>query len=282
MPASMHKTDTATSLQHGYTWRDVDRVLGLSRHVVTRLIRSGFVTPARGPRREYRFTFQDLVVLRAAHALVQENIAPARILRALRALRAKLPQEAPLTRLSIRAVGNEVVVCDGNAQWVPDDGQYVLQFDIAAPGGRVAFLEPRSAPRPVPVDWFARALELEASDPHAACEAYVKAIEADRTLRDAYVNLGCLLHERGLLARALDTYRAALANCPRDAVLLFNLAVVEEDLDDAVAAVLHYRDALKLDPRMADAHYNLARLHERQGAQQEALRHWNAYRRLSR
>ena len=53
-----------------YSVRDVERLLRLSPDTTRNLIRAGFVTPARGTRREYRFSFQDLIVLRAARALI--------------------------------------------------------------------------------------------------------------------------------------------------------------------------------------------------------------------
>jgi tetratricopeptide (TPR) repeat protein len=43
-----------------------------------------------------------------------------------------------------------------------------------------------------------------------------------------------------------------------------------------------YEQCLQLAPDMADAHYNLASLHEQLGNRQKALRHLNAYRRLQR
>jgi tetratricopeptide (TPR) repeat protein len=266
-----------------YTWRDIDRLLGLSRHVVTGLIAAGFVTPTRGRRNEYRFTFQDMVVLRAAHGLVAANIPPARVVKALRALRAKLPPTVPLAGLSICAVGNAVVVREGTSQWIPDDGQYLLQFDVAARGGHPVFLaRGASIPAAPKIDWFHRAVELEEVDTPAAIDAYRKAIDDNPALCDAYINLGYLQHERGDLAGASDTYRAAIQKCEPSSLLLFNLAVVEEDQGLAEAAAIHYRNALALDPTLADAHHNLARLYERQGAQREALRHWSAYRKLSR
>ena len=56
-----------------FSVRDVERVLRLSRSTVQGLIKVGFVKPTRGPRREYRFTFQDMIVLRAARALQQAS-----------------------------------------------------------------------------------------------------------------------------------------------------------------------------------------------------------------
>ena len=268
----------------GYSLRDIERLLGLSRAVVGGLIEAGFVAPTRGRHREYRFTFQDLVVLRAAQELSQANIPPARILRSLRRLRAKLPEQAPLAGLRIVAVGDMVVVREGQTEWQPDDGQYVLRFDVAGAGGRLAFIDSGSRSRPSAprVDWFARGCELESTQPEAAMDAYRRALDDDPANVDAYVNLGRLLHERGKLAQAALVYRQAIDRCGPDSTLLFNLAVLQEDLGEPASAIEHYRAALDAAPELADAHFNLARLYESRGAQREALRHWSAYRKLTR
>jgi len=255
-------------------------MLGLSRSVVSGLIAAGFVKPVRGARREYRFSFQDLVVLRAAHALTRADISPSRILRALRTLRAKLPLDVPLAGLSVRAVGNAVVVREGAAEWRTEDGQYVLQFDVTNRGGNLAFLAPPVA-QPPEEDWFERALSLEQDQPAKACDAYRRAIDADPGHREAYINLGCLLHERGALHEARTTYREGLSACGPDPMLIFNLAVLEEDLGALDVAKRRYLEALALRPDLADAHFNLARLYEGSGAHKEALRHWSAYRKLA-
>ena len=46
-----------------YTTRDVARLLGLSEAQVRSQAR-GYLAPDRGPRNAYRFSFQDLVLLR--------------------------------------------------------------------------------------------------------------------------------------------------------------------------------------------------------------------------
>jgi tetratricopeptide (TPR) repeat protein len=266
----------------GYTLRDVGKLLGLSRSVVNGLIEAGFVKPERGRRREYRFSFADLVVLRTAQALSQAKIPAARILRSLRRLRAQLPERAPLAGLRIEAVGDTVVVSEGESQWQPDNGQYVLQFEVASPGGRLAFLDPEPATQPPRGDaWFERALALEATQPGEACAAYRRALDADRSDCDSYVNLGRLLHERGKLKEARAVYARGLEHCGNDATLLFNLGVLQEDLAEPRAALDSYRAALDSAPDLADAHFNLARLCASEGLKQEALRHWSAFRRLT-
>jgi tetratricopeptide (TPR) repeat protein len=267
----------------GYSLRDVGKLLGLSRAVVVGLVDAGFVTPARGPRREYRFSFPDLVVMRAAQGLSAAKIPPARILRSLRKLRAQLPERMPLNGLRIEAVGDAVVVSEGERQWQPDDGQYVFQFQVAAPGsGGIAFFvaPPRAKTHDADAE-FERALELESSDANAACEAYRRVLQHDASNCDAYVNLGRLLHERGKLREAESTYREGLDHCGAHATLLFNLAVLQEDLRQPQAAAQTYRTALEAQPDLADAHHNLARLCANLDLKQEALRHWSAFRRLT-
>jgi len=266
----------------GYSLRDVVKLLGLSRSIVGGLIEAGFVTPARGPRRELRFSFQDLVLLRAAQGLVEAKIPSTKILRALRKLRPQLPDQMPLAGLRIAAVGDDVVVNEGNAQWRPEDGQYVFGFQVENEGGQLAFLAPAEKPRPASnATWFEQGLALEADDVEHACEAYRNAIAADRRDLGAYVNLGRLLHEQGRLKEAEAVYREGRRSCGPDGTLLFNLGVVLEDLGRTRESIESYRAALASAPDLADAHFNLARLYETQGKRQDAVRHLSAFRKLT-
>src|SRR5689334_6572008 len=126
---------------HSYGVGDVERMLNLSRSTIRGLISRGFVAPARGPRREYRFSFQDLLVLRTARALVQAKVPPRRIGRSLTALRRQLPQSIPLSGLTICAVGNDVVVRKGANRWQAESGQYLLELDVSVTGESLRIVE---------------------------------------------------------------------------------------------------------------------------------------------
>ena len=271
-----------------YSVRDVERVLRLSRSTIQGLIKGGFVAPTRGPRREYRFSFQDLIVLRTARALTQAKVPGRRIRRSLEDLREHLPETAPLSGLSIRAIGDRVVVRDGKAHWQVDDGQYVLELDVSVDHGELRVVERREpiadpANEPAasePHDWFSEGLELENVDPRAAQEAYRRAVDDDPQNCDAWINWGRLLHEHGGKREAESIYQRALSACGPDPLLMFNLGVVLEDLGRQNAAVDAYHTALEEDPDLADCHYNLARLYESLGRPQHAIRHLGQYRRL--
>ncbi len=272
-----------------YNLRSVQTLLGLSRRVVTGLIAAGFVQPSRGPRNEYVFSFRDAVLLRTAHRLQAAQIPPRKILRSLASLRRQLPAELPLTGLRISAVGSDIAVRDGAAQWAAETGQMLLDFEVAPQQASVAFLERLTGEPPTPdadsehdaPGWFAQGVALEARADAAGAEAaYRAALTLDLGYRDAYLNLGVLLADAGRWPEAVALYDVAIKQLPADAMLHFNRAVALEDGQRWADALAAYQQSLRLDATLADAHYNAARLHERLGQAQQALRHFSAYRRL--
>ena len=266
-----------------YSVQDVERVLRLSRGTIRGLIQVGFVKPSRGARREYRFSFQDLIVLRAARALIDAKVPRRRIRAALDDLRRHLPEEAPLSGLSISAVGEQVVVREGHNHFQVHDGQYLLGLDIEIDHGELRVVEhkPRAPEEPASENWFARALDLEGTDVAAALVAYERATKEDPEDVSAWTNWGRLLHEQGRTAEAERVYRRAQEHCEGDAVLMFNYGVLLEDLGRAGPALEAYMVAIGSDPTLADCHYNLARLYEAAGKPQHAIRHLGQYRRLT-
>ncbi|GAP36242.1 tetratricopeptide repeat protein [Piscinibacter sakaiensis] len=283
----------------GYTLRQIEEMLGLRRSSVLGLVRAGFVSPGRGPRNEYRFGFQDVVLLRTAHHLRAAQVSPRRMLQALRELRRRLPASVPMTGLRIQAVGSQVAVREGGGgAWRPDTGQWLMDFELSERNGQVHVLAhrpvvPMSAgpgPSATPPDpagedvaaGFARAEALEDSDPAAAEAAYRAVLDRDPAHAHAALNLGALLCEVGRADEACRLLDAAIARHPDDALLHFNLAIAREDSGQPAPALAAYERALALDGDLADAHYNAARLHEAAGDARAALRHLAAYRRLQR
>ena len=266
-----------------YSVRDVERLLQLSPATTRGLIRAGFVSPQRGPRREYRFSFQDLIVLRTARALLEAKIPARRIHRSLESLRRELPESVPLSGLAISALGDHVVVRDGGSRWQAESGQYVLGLDVTLENGVLHVVEHKPAPEAAVAplaSGFAQALALETTDPHAAISAYSSVVESEPDNLAAWTNWGRLLHEQGDLHKSLEVYEQAVVRAGADAVLLFNRGVLFEDLGDTGAALESYQRALEDDPDFADCHYNLARLYESIGKAQQAIRHLGQYRRL--
>jgi len=272
----------------GYTVADVAQLLKLAPAQVRAFARDGFLSPGRGPRGDFRFSFQDLVVLRAAKDLAAARIPARRIRRTLKRLRQDLPRGRSLAELRITAEGERIVVRDGETAWNPDSGQVVIDFHVrdlatrAAPIARRTARAAQAAAADYDADgWYELGLELEAVAPQEARDAYRRALELDPHHADAHVNLGRLLQEKNLTEEAETHYRAALAASPAHATAWFDLGTALEDLRRASDAVDAYRRAIHADRRMADAHFNLARLYEKAGKKAAALRHLGIYQRLT-
>ena len=223
--------------------REVEKLLRLPRRTIHGLVKAGFVSPERGPRQSYLFSFQDLIVLRTAQALAAANVPAKRIARSLRELRRSLPQSMPLSGLSIGAVGERVVVKEGASRWQAESGQYLLAFEGDPAAGQLKVVQPQAT-------------------------------------AEEQIDRGYDLHEAGKLEEAEAAYRKALDDVGPDALLFFNLGVLLEDMERSAEAAESYQAALQLDPLMADGHYNLALVCEQLGRPQEAIRHMAQYRKL--
>lgn len=279
---------------HAYDSKDLERLFGLPSSAVRALARAGNINPVRRAGRLH-YSFHDLVVLRTASALRAAKISSHRINKTLHELRSALPADSALNQLSLTALGNRIAIREGQTLRESDSGQYALALEIVEEKGRLHVItrqetrsaEGASAPGAAPSgasapgassdELYADALMLEDRDPQQARSAYEAILKADPSHLEARINLGRLLHLDGRLAEAEQVYRFGGQAEP---FLVFNLAVLLEDLGREPEAIVAYREALALDPQFADAHFNLARLYERAKDPKASLRHLLAYRRM--
>jgi tetratricopeptide (TPR) repeat protein len=274
---------------HEFDSKDLKRLFGIPASQVRSLIKAGHISPLKKAGR-LSYSFQDLIVLRTLGSLRAAKIPTQKINRTLREIRESLPGELPLSGLSIVAVGDRIVVREGQSLRESDTGQYTLALEFVDQGGELLMIDKRTNARTGDADEsaanaasgaieddFERALAREESDAEGAIALYQACLKADARRMEARLNLGRLLHEKGRLREAESVYRGSNAAEP---LLSFNLAVLLEDLDRAGEAMAVYRHAIALDPGLADAHFNLARLYEQAGNARDALRHLLAYRRL--
>lgn len=247
------------SRQEGsYTLQGLQDMLGISRTDVLGYIKAGFVTPGRGPRNAYRFGFQDVVLLRTAQSLRNADIPAVKVRKSLQRLRALLPAEMPLSGLRITALGDDIAVREDGQAVAAESGQLLFDFEVSLQGGSVLSFPGR-----------------ETGEPASARDDAAAAAEDS-------LERGARSVDHGSFDEALRIYDEGIAARPADPALHFNRAVVLEDLDRIDDAVVAYQRCLEVGPDFADAHWNLARLYEIRGTRTLALRHFSAYRRLSR
>jgi tetratricopeptide (TPR) repeat protein len=271
----------------GYTAAQAATLLDLPAGRIREFVRADFLHPRRGPHGEFRFSFQDLVLLRTAKALATE-LSPRKVKSALGKLRDQLPRGRDLSAVRITAEQESVVVRDGRAAWNPESGQTLIDFEVAELAAEVAPLAKEAAEAAregeqdlTPDDWWELGCDLETHEQEQARDAYRRALELAPRHPDAHLNLGRLLHEMGEVEAAKEHYRLALEARPRDATASYNLGVSLQDLGRPMDAIRSYNHAIQWDPNYADAHFNLSQLYEELGKSHHALRHLHFYRQLT-
>ena len=269
----------------GYTTGEVAGLIGLTHDQVRHYVKRGIVEPARGGRREYRFSFQDVVLLRTAKGLLDRNVSVRKAFSALTKLKGRLPEATPLASVRIFADGEDVLVRTEKDLWDAESGQGYLDFGAPVPAGASAEVA-RIADRESDDfghleelgshEWYNLGLDYEDTNVQRAKEAYARAIALNPDNADAHVNLGRLFQLEGDLKRAKRHYRLALDVVGGHELALYNTGTVFDELDELSTAAEYYDRA----PGVPDAHYNLARIYELRGDEVSSLRHLRIYRQL--
>jgi len=270
-----------------FSTAQIARILKVRPSWVRAQARRILVAPDRTQSGHYRYSFQDVVMLRTARRLSGPALSSKRIAEILNELSQTLSAGRSLSSVQLRSMGKLILARDSEALWEPETGQTVFDFD-AGPRENVAEL-------PLPLrnysveetddalDWFELALEYENGGSIEAAEhAYRCACERDPEHINSRINLGRLRHAADALEEAESLYREALRIDAEHPIALFNLGVVLEDRGDEVAAIECYKRSIAADPEIPEAHYNIARLYVRTSAETDAIRHYARYKALVR
>src|SRR6266850_217159 len=105
---------------------------------------------------------------------------------------------------------------------------------------------------------FEQALMLDERGDLSAAELYLKAIEEQDCVADAYCNLGIIESKRGNTVKAFDCFSTSLTHNARHAEAHYNLANLYFEVNDFRLAQLHYEMAAEVDPSFANVYFNLA------------------------
>ena len=141
----------ADSSSRSYRSRDVAQILGLSRRQLQYWAQTDLVRPSTFTEGgHHRYSFQDLVALKAARRLIDAGVSVQRIRSSIQALRKLLPSvQQPLAELVLVATGDVVLVIREGAafdavsgqEWVFEIAQLVREIDAWRED--VAALRPR-------------------------------------------------------------------------------------------------------------------------------------------
>ena len=294
-----------------FSARDVARIFGLTESRVRYWAQTGFINPStQGPGGRRRYTFKDLVAIRAARELLDRGVPLQRVRKNLAALRDALPQlDTPLSHLRVQSDGDDLVVSCDEGSFEPVSGQLVLDFEVDAlqkEASQILQLDEKRKPEPAPgppsageiqtsdsqpepaapgtaQGWFMRGCALDNLEGHEqdAMATYEQALSMDPGLAAALTNLGNLHYRQGRNAEALVAYERACNLDPDQPEARYNLANLLEEAGQVEEAIAEYRKVLQLREDFRDAHFNLALTLEQVGGRNQAIVHWERYLELS-
>lgn len=270
-----------------FSLREAARILEVPEARLRALARAGFLAPQRGPVGPLSFGFHDLLLLRTTKGLLESGVPMRRIRRIWASLRERLAADLPLTSISIRTDGEEVVASDGDSRWRPDSGQLLLNFEASEIAERAADTVRVARPRIVAGPGVARSSNqapwrqaTDAADAGRAGGAdledgpLLEAGEDPARAAEEWYEAGCEL-EATSPERAREAYERALDLDPGLAGAHVNLGRQLHMAGERGRAEPHYREAAKLDPDDPTPHFNLGVLLEEVGRRDEAV---HAYR----
>jgi tetratricopeptide (TPR) repeat protein len=117
-------------------------------------------------------------------------------------------------------------------------------------GGRVLKLSQLSV--------FEEALMLDdQNDLKAARAHYLRAINEEDCVADAYCNLGIIECQENNYPKAIDCFTQALKHNPRHNEAHYNLANLYAEVGNYALAKIHYEIAVELEPTFPNTYFNL-------------------------
>jgi DNA-binding transcriptional MerR regulator len=124
--------DHSTETRRVYRTQEVVQILGISRRQLQYWAQTDLVTPSeKTPGGHYRYTFSDLISLKATKRLIDAGISVQRIRSSIGALRRTLPRiERPLSQLTLVATGDVVLVLHDGTAFEAISGQEWV-FEVA-------------------------------------------------------------------------------------------------------------------------------------------------------
>ena len=222
------------------------------------------------------YSFQDLVSLRAAAALISGGISLQQVIRSIDLIRKKFPEIKGISELKFFSHRNTLMMKYNGLSFDPVNGQLLMSFEdreVSAP----ATFKP-SKQEKNHLFWFEYGLRYDIEGKwQLAVKAYRKALQLDPTLADCWNNLATIYYRVGKKKKAIRYYLNALKINSSYKLAYYNLGNIFEELKKLRPAVKMYLRAIELDPEYYDAHYNLALVYDKLHSYREACHHWEIY-----
>jgi len=261
-----------------FSTRSAARILAVSPDRIRYWVKRRLILPSATEGGQYRFAFNDLLVMRLAKELLPNRRHLETIQRCFERVRALLGPERRVTSLKLSDQDGTIVVRERGFSFEAESGQILLDFDaLPRLAGTVSDGLAAKRAREMAGD----AEHVAGDDSGLAHEMFGGPLQCGpRDLR-VHLETAAMMEAQGELTGALKHLLGAATIDPDNAEVYIRLGRLHRrrgETDNAIKSFLH---AVECDSASLDAHRNLAELFEKMGRKRDALRHLSAVHRLT-
>ncbi|MGO9602995.1 MAG: tetratricopeptide repeat protein [Candidatus Binataceae bacterium] len=270
------KMGEAVGGSNTFSTRSAARILAVSPDRIRYWVRRQLVNPTGSAGRNFRFAFNDLLVMRLAKDLLRTRRHLEPLQRCLQRMREFVDPERPVTALKLVNDDGRIVVSDNGMLIEAESGQLMFDFRQERPLGKV---EDSFGPARVR-ERFEEARRIAEEDPLKALTIYSELVGREPGNFEAHMRLATLLEREGDLQGALRHLLGAAAIVPASAEVHVRLGVLYRKREESQHSLRSFLRAIECDPTSVEAHRNAAELYEAMSRKREAQKHLNAIHRL--
>jgi tetratricopeptide (TPR) repeat protein len=259
-----------------FTLNQASKMLGISSRRLRHWEKIQFVGRSIHNDQGEFYSFQDLVSLRAAAALISGGISLQQVIKSIELIKKKFPEIKSISELKFFSHNQTLMMRYNGLSFDPVNGQLLMSFEDHHVAPATNFKAPKKERNHL--FWFEYGLRYDIEGKwQLAVKAYRKALQLEPMLADCWNNLATIYYRVGKKKKAIRYYLNALKINSSYKLAYYNLGNIFEELKKFRTAVKMYLRAIELDPEYYDAHYNLALVYDKIHAYAEACHHWEVY-----
>ncbi len=259
-----------------FSTRSAARILAVSPDRIRYWVKRRLIRPAATEGRQYRFAFNDLLVMRLAKELLPSRRHLETIQRCFAHVRGLIGPARSMTSLRLSNEDGRIVVRERGFSFEAESGQMILDFDSLA--AVFAAEEEPAAKRTRP----ARGGQAASEEAMLARRMFTELLASGTRNAEVHLKIAAVLERDGQLSAALKHLLSAAAIEPANAAVHERLGAIYRSRGEDDNAIRSFQRALECDSALVEPNRNLAELYEQAGRQRDALRHLSAVNRLTR
>ncbi len=260
-----------------FSTRSAARILAVSPDRIRYWVKRRLIRPSVTEGRQYRFAFNDLLVMRLAKELLPNRRHLEPIQRCFERVRGLFGPGRPVTSLRLSNQDGTIVVRERSFAFEAESGQLILDFDSLS-----AALGVEDAPPGKPAQAATPGGQSASSEGASARRMFSELLASGTRNAEVHLKIAAILERGGDVASALKHLLSAATIEPSNADVYERLGIIYRNRGDAAGAIRNFLRAVEYDPDAVEPHRNLAELFEQAGRRREALRHLSAVHRLTR